>query len=60
MEDEVLVVVSSGLKPENVSIIDNFIINFLNTINSYHESKTLVVFEITKYLNIIWHLFISL
>jgi hypothetical protein len=28
MEDEVLVVVLSGSKPENVSIIDNFIIIF--------------------------------
>jgi len=60
VEDEVLVVVSSGLKPENVNIINNFIIIFLNTINSYHESKTLAVFEITKYRNIIWHLFTSL
>jgi hypothetical protein len=29
MEEEVLVVVSSGSKPENVSIIDNFIIIFV-------------------------------
>jgi hypothetical protein len=28
MEDEVLIVVSSGSKPENVSIITNFIIIF--------------------------------
>ena len=60
MEDEVLVVVSSGSKPENVSVIDNFIIVFENYMNSYHESKTLALFEITKYLNIMWHLFISL